>query len=859
MPAHRKNCFSSTASALALAALLGAAPAAYANDWASLGLDGARGRASDEKSGATFSPAWNSSPSGAGFVSSPAVVDGFVVLAGAKGDLSALRAADGSEAWTIKAAGDVGASPGIDRGRIFLPTLGGKLQALRLSTGASIWTQPFGGQNYGSPAVVNDAMGTSLVLGAGFPQQKMVRLSAATGATQWETPKDAVAGLISSSPAFGGGQLMFGMNGGRYQSLDPLTGATTWKVDFTGQVGMSTPLVVGTTAYFLPGGADAKLYAASIATGEKATGWPVAAVDPAAPAATAYASSRTIVSSPALLGDLVVFVARFEYDLKNGANGVPGKHVLHEMLFAVDRATASVAWQQEIGRKDVDTMNEIPELSISPTPASFATETDPMVAVASSIVPTVAVFDIGGKQVWSASLSAPTRSSPVLANGKLYVATDLGVVHAFVSDVNRAPVAPTTFEPAEGGYVEGPTPALKWTGATDREGQALRYQVRVAAQDGDLFESPLATFDLNAGETQTVLERGTLTTGQSYRWAVRSRDDHGAWSDWSPSQTFLAAVTPPVSVDGKSYDTLADALAAAAPSGGTVDIGRGLLHIKEGLQVPAGVTLAGTSPHDTILDATGAKVGVELKAGSGSGKSAPTVKNLTVTGADIGVQVSDAQGAVLRNLLVRDNKKAGVQVEEGATAEGINLTIAHNPLGASVTGKLSIHSSLVVSNDTGLRRAGTGVVTSRYNDVFDNKTANYEDTAAGTGDLSVAVTFRSAADFHLAGLQPTTDHGDPADGYALEPLPNGARVNMGAFGNTATAELSESTAGWKPVTGAKASVPSGPSPSVDSPPVAPPGGGGGGCVVAGSPDSPTGPFLGLLVAFGAILIARRRK
>ena len=104
-----KNAFSATAVGLALASLLGVAPPAHANDWSSLGLDNARGRASDEKSGAAFSPAWNSSPSGGAFVASPAVVDGFVVLAGARGDVSALRVVDGSEAWTINSGGGIGA------------------------------------------------------------------------------------------------------------------------------------------------------------------------------------------------------------------------------------------------------------------------------------------------------------------------------------------------------------------------------------------------------------------------------------------------------------------------------------------------------------------------------------------------------------------------------------------------------------------------------------------------------------------------------------------------------------------------------------------------------------------------------
>src|SRR5262249_7149290 len=122
--------------------------------------------------------------------------------------------------------------------------------------------------------------------------------------------------------------------------------------------------------------------------------------------------------------------------------------------------------------------------------------------------------------------------------------------------------------------------------------------------------------------------------------------------------------------------------------------------------------------------------------------------------------------------------------------------------------------------------------------------------------LSVAVTFRSTADLHLAGLQPTTDHGDPGDGYALEPQPNGARVNMGAFGNTPTAELSEPTTGWTPITGAKANVPAGPSPAIDDGSGPTLGGGGSGCAVGGGA---MGSATWLLLGLGAMLAARRRR
>jgi hypothetical protein len=857
MSAHTKARRSS-AVGLVAALVLGASPA-FANDWPSLGLDGGRGRATDEKGGGTFSIAWNASPSAGAFIASPAVVDGMIVVAGAQGDVAALSATDGSTVWAAKAAGGIGASPAIEGGRVYVPSLSGQMQALRLGSGAVAWSRAFGGQNYGSPAFVSDGLGKSLVLAAGFPQQKIVRVSASTGDTQWETARDAVAGLVTSSPALVAGQVMFGMNGGRYQTADLLTGATGWKADLKGAVGMSAPLVVGSTAYFLPGGNATALYAADAASGQLTPGWPVAISDPSAPPAGSYGTSRNAVSSPSLLGDLVVFVTRFEYDLNPPTYGAPGVHALREYVVAVDPKTITVAWQQEIGHRDAPTTNDIPELDVSPTPVSFATASSPVVAVASSIVPVVQVYDLGGKQLWSASLSAPTRSSPVFANGLLVVATDMGVVHAFQADANHAPLAPTAgFDPVEGQMVEDPAPTLKWAPAHDDEGQALRYQVRVVGEGDDFFESPLAQLDANAGEAQVAVSTGLLKPGATYRYFVRSRDEDGAWSAWSPPHSFIMAIPATVSVGDKTFDTVDDAIASLPATGGTIDIGRGGLHVKSPLQVPAGVTLKGHSPQDTIIDATGSTVGVQLTAANRTG--APALQNVTVMGADVGVEVVDAPSAILRNVVVRDNAKVGVQVASGAGAEAINVTLVHNGVGASVEGKLSIHSSLVLQNATGLAQVAQGVVTSRYNDVFANTTANYQDVAAGTGDISVPVSFRSTADLHLVGFQPTTDKGDPADAYGQEPQPNGARVNMGAFGNTAAAELSESTSGWTGASGPRTGVA---APAPGASPVAGepahesgtmPGSGGSGCAVGGGSGGG-----GLFAAFAGIVLARRRR
>ena len=517
-------------------------------------------------------------------------------------------------------------------------------------------------------------------------------------------------------------------------------------------------------------------------------GWPVTIADPAAPAAGTLTYSRHAVSSPARLGDLVVFETRFEYDLTPPTFDVPATHLLRELIVAVDPRSAAVDWQQEIGNRVVPTTNDIPELNLSPTPVSFATDSSPLVAVASSIVPVVQVYDVGGKQVWNASLSAPTRSSPVFANGLLIVATDMGVGARSSSDANHAPAAPTDgFSPADGEMVSDPAPTLKWAAAQDPEGQALRYQVRVLGDGGDLYESPLAQLDAKAGETQVALASMQLEPGATYRYAVRSRDESGAWSSWSPLHTFLMAIPATIKVGDKSFDSVDAAIASLPATGGQIVLGRGALSLKAPLQLPAGVSLVGVSPPDPIIDATGGKVSVEMSVANRAGAA---LKNLTVMGADVGVDVVDVQDAILRNVVVRDNQKVGVQIEEPAAAEAVNVTLARNGTGASVDGKLSIHASIVIQNATGLaRRSGL-----RDEPLQATSSATRRRTAGRLGGHGRSLRGRDLPlehRLHLVGFQQTTDKVIPATSTGSS-RSQVARVNLGAFGNTATAELSQS-------------------------------------------------------------------
>ncbi len=83
-----------------------------------------------------------------------------------------------------------------------------------------------------------------------------------------------------------------------------------------------------------------------------------------------------------------------------------------------------------------------------------------------------------------------------------------------------------------------------------------------------------------------------------------------------------------------------------------------------------------------------------------------------------------------------------------------------------------------------------GKVISSYNNFWNNANGNYGGGAsAGTGDISVDPLFADY-DFHLKSDSPCIDAGDPSSDYSNEPTPNGGRINIGAYGNTAEASKS---------------------------------------------------------------------
>jgi hypothetical protein len=247
--------------------------------------------------------------------------------------------------------------------------------------------------------------------------------------------------------------------------------------------------------------------------------------------------------------------------------------------------------------------------------------------------------------------------------------------------------------------------------------------------------------------------------------------------------------------------------------------------------------------------------------GGGPSQSAAGLEGLTIHGADTCVEVAGGTtGVRLGHVIVRDCRVEGVAVRANGGADVVNGTLVGNAIAVRAAGAVGMRNSILMSNGVAAANEASGTFASTYNDLFNNQT-DYLGTTAGTGDISTAITFAdlTARSLLLKTSQASTDRGDPADPVGDEPVPNGGRINLGAFGGTADAELTTpSTAiGGGALPGATPG--SDPSPVGTGPTLTPtpnPGADDGGCRVAGRWD---GGWAALIAVGVCALISRRRR
>jgi MYXO-CTERM domain-containing protein len=825
--------------------------AARAEDWATAGLDGAHARLTAERSGAGFSRGWTVATDGNGAVASPVTADGYVVTVDLEGAVRAQRAEDGAPVWRVALGAPVQGTPAVARGRVFVPTVANKLVALRLADGETLWTHDTGGMTLSSPTPVN----MDVIVAAGFPARTVLRLSGATGEQVWQSP--AVMEQFSNTPpAVGSGLAVVGSNGGRYYAFDLASGALRWQYAADGIVHLAAPVIAGGRVYMAGGKESDHVHAVDAATGQPVPGWPIDLPAPAADIAGTSVGRQRAVSSFAAAGGLVVLTTRLDDFLDTDANGAADKYLSRELAVAMDPSGA-IAWQHDLGRLVTTEQNDVPKYFVCPTPAAYGADGGTLVAAASSLEARVTVLDAAsGAERARATLAGAALASPVLANGRLLSVAADGTLEGLLSGTNLAPTTPVlgkTARPLDAGDV-----TLRWLAARDADGETPSYELRID-DDGEVLSDWQQQIFLGAGVTSTAIT-ATLSPGVTYTYAVRARDGHGALSGWSLPETFTVAERPPVTVGDMPFASLRAALDAAQP-GDVIRLGAGRYILTESVRIGAGVAVRGAGPGKTIIDATGLAVGVRFDGTDAEHRSG--LSHATVHGAETCLQVaSGTTGVALGHLIVLDCQVAGVAIEANGAADVANATLVRDGTALHALGKATIKNSLVARNGVGFAAGPDGTIASSYDNLAENQTDRSGDgLVPGTGDLSEPVTFADlvSGDLRLPAAQGTTDKGDPADAVGEEPAPNGGRINLGAYGGTAEAELSllstndgSGTNGSgaptvDPVTG----KPGTPSPTVDEP-----ASDGGGCAVGGRGR---GEGTALLLAGLAALVARRRR
>jgi outer membrane protein assembly factor BamB len=116
---------------------------------------------------------------------------------------------------------------------------------------------------------------------------------------------------------------------------------------------------------------------------------------------------------------------------------------LRETVLALAPDDGRLSWSKPNGQARSG-LDGVPTHGVCPRPALYRAGTgETLVAVASSVAPTLRVLELAsGAERWTGMLAGPTRGSPILANGRLVIGTDEGVIHSFQSRANAAPSAP---------------------------------------------------------------------------------------------------------------------------------------------------------------------------------------------------------------------------------------------------------------------------------------------------------------------------------------------------------------------------------------------------------------------------------
>lgn len=187
------------------------------------------------------------------------------------------------------------------------------------------------------------------------------------------------------------------------------------------------------------------------------------------------------------------------------------------------------------------------------------------------------------------------------------------------------------------------------------------------------------------------------------------------------------------------------------------------------------------------LTVTGGLTGLQCENASPQIEHCRIVENL---GAGIEMQVKS--DPTIHHTLICANQGQGILMVPKTAGRMpvynephiVNCTIAHNASEGATGGKFVMRNCIVWANGAkaGAPQLAPVQATVTYSCI--------EGGFAGEGNLDADPMFLGAGDYHLALGSPCIDTGDPGENPGEEPIPNGDRINLGAYGGTVQATCS---------------------------------------------------------------------
>ncbi|GEM_PF-2629931 len=395
------------------------------------------------------------------------------------------------------------------------------------------------------------------------------------------------------------------------------------------------------------------------------------------------------------------------------------------------------------------------------------------------------------------------------------------VVSVFRNQIpeNIPPAAPTGLVAFKGnGKV-----TLKWNKNT--EADMLRYRIYRSTAP-----NPTAKIDSTTGginDTSKVISG--LVNGTLYYFRVTAVDTGGMVSGYSNNASAAPGVISLcVSTTGNDgnlgtpaapFRNIQTALIKAG-SGDTVKVAAGSYN--ETLVPSAQVTLKGGYSL-TFTESSRDLIAQKTTLGSAGGEiirdnQSSTIDGFVFDGTNVpsnynAITISGGYATITHNVLTKSHNSGCivVRINSGAGALVQNNTIVQNALsggGVSVIGISIVSSanpSTLVQNNI-ITTTGIGIVNDLSSSIADYNCIDIGGgygyhgtyTAPGPHDISSSpkLVYPAGGDYRLKGGSPCIDAGNPTDPIGEEPIPNGNRIDIGAYGGTKNTTKS----GWNPVT-----------------------------------------------------------